>query len=333
MLEKLLPIGSKRRNLVRKFFLARRIPVHLSKNFAALDDAAVGEIRASIETNCFADHPAGCLQTDFGRGEMEKLLHTRMEEARCFIVPWLDAAKPLDGTKILEIGCGTGTSTVALAEQGADVTGIDLNERSLNVARDRLGIHELDSRVHLANATEIRDRFSDARFDFIIFFASLEHMTHTERMIAMKDAWDMLPAGGLLGVIETPNRLWFRDQHTSRLPFFHWLPDDLAFEYSRFSPRDIVRDAYAEGDEESRLAFLRMGRGVSFHEFELAMKPVSQLDVVSCKTIFFRRRSVLNRLAWRLSADRRYESLLARACPGLHRGFLQPFLDVIIRKD
>ncbi|MBL7220288.1 MAG: class I SAM-dependent methyltransferase [Phycisphaerae bacterium] len=333
MLEKLLPIGSKRRRLVRNIFLARGTPARLSKNFGAPGDGAQRKIEASIEANCFADHPEGCLRTDSGRKDMEELLYTRVEETRRFIVPWLDAARPLSGSRILEIGCGTGTSTVALVEQGAEVTGIDINERSLNVAKDRLGVHGLDACFHLVNADEIANRFSDRHFDFIIFFASLEHMTHTERMIAMKDAWDLLPTGGLLGVIETPNRLWYHDSHTSRLPFFQWLPDDLALEYSRFSPRDIVRDVYTQGDRESQLAFLRLGRGVSFHEFELTMKPVSQLHVVSCKASFFRRRSVLNWLAWRFSTDRRYASLLARACPGLDRGFLQPFLDIIIRKD
>ena len=314
MLEKLLPIRSKRRRLVRNFFLARGIPTRLSENFGALNDDALRKLKASIETNCFADHAEGYLQTDSGREDMEKLLYTRMTDTRRFIVPWLDSVRPLRGSTILEIGCGTGPSTVALAEQGAEVTGIDLNERSLNVAKDRLGAHELDGHFHLANAREIKSRFADKHFDFIIFFASLEHMTHTERMIAMKDAWDMLPAGALLCVTETPNRLWLGDPHTSRLPFFQWLPDDLAFEYSRFSPKDIVQNACKEDDEDSRLAFLRMGRGVSFHEFELTIKPVSQLNIVSCKPIFFRRRSILNWLAWRFSADRRYrhESLPAK---------------------
>ena len=333
MLEKLLPIGSKRRRLVRNIFLARGIPSRLSKNFGALNDDALTTLKTSLETHCFADHPDGYLQTDAGREDMENLLFTRMEDTRRFIIPWLDATRPLDGSAILEIGCGTGTSTVAMAEQGAEVTGVDINERSLNVAQARLDAHNQDCSFHLANASEIKHRFSDKHFDFIIFFASLEHMTHTERMIAMKDAWDMLPTGGLLCVIETPNRLWLDDPHTSRLPFFQWLPDDLAFEYSRFSPKAIVQDAYKEGDEESQLAFLRMGRGVSFHEFELAIKPVSQLNIVSCKAMFFRRRSILNWLAWRFSADRRYESLLSGACPKLHWGFLQPFLDIIIRKD
>lgn len=39
--------------------------------------------------------------------------------------------------KLLEIGCGTGSSSITLVEQGANVTGIDVEEGSLQVAKIR----------------------------------------------------------------------------------------------------------------------------------------------------------------------------------------------------
>jgi hypothetical protein len=67
--------------------------------------------------------------------------------------------------------------------------------------------------------------FSDRHFDYIIFYASLEHMTIEERMSAMRATWGMLSDGDLWCVIETPNRLWYHDGHTSLLPFYMWLPE------------------------------------------------------------------------------------------------------------
>ena len=96
--------------------------------------------------------------------------------------------------------------------------------------------------------------------------------------------------GDLWCVVETPNRLWYHDSHTSFLPYFHWLPDDLAFEYSRMSPRAGFRDCYRVPDAASRLHFLRRGRGVSYHEFDLALGPAAQLDVVSSLRTFHRAR-------------------------------------------
>jgi len=117
------------------------------------------------------------------------------------------------------------------------------------------------------------------------------------------------------------------------LPFYHWLPDELAFKYSRFSPRDNFRDLYRQCDEEFMLSFLRRGRGISFHEFELAMKPLAQMNIVSSMFMHWRKRSILYRLACIFTTDYRYESFLAKLCPNIHRGFFHSTLYLIIRKD
>jgi S-adenosylmethionine-dependent methyltransferase len=155
---------------------------------------------------------------------------------------------------------------VALAEQGALRTGVDLVERSLLVARERCAAHCVIAAFHCANATDVHRRFAGEAFDLILFFAALEHMTHAERIAAMRSTWEMLPPGGLWGVIETPNRLWPEDRHTSLLPFYHWLPDDLAYRYSRFSPRRDFAGLYTGDPHDATMTdYLRRGRGVSYH--------------------------------------------------------------------
>ena len=249
------------------------------------------------------------------------------------IVPWLDEVRPLQSASILEIGCGTGCSTVALAEQGAEVTAIDVDAGSLTVASERCLAYGLDVSFAHANATEVDKLFAGRHFDYIIFYASLEHMTVEERMSAMRATWQMLSVGGLWCVIETPNRLWYYDDHTSLLPFHMWLPDELAFEYSRFSPRNNYHELYREYTDEAKLHFLRRGRGVSFHEFELAMKPVRALKIKSSLNVMNKQGGLLGLLKWRRSNEYRYLSLLRRIAPELHEGFLQSSLYLIIEKD
>src|SRR6202521_4405537 len=51
------------------------------------------------------------------------------------------------GKKVLEIGCGIGTDTVNFARHGARVTSVDLSEKSLEVARQRVVVYGLESQV------------------------------------------------------------------------------------------------------------------------------------------------------------------------------------------
>jgi S-adenosylmethionine-dependent methyltransferase len=149
------------------------------------------------------------------------------------VIPWLHCIRLLADMRILEIGTGAGGSIVPLAEQGAYVVGTDVNAESLAVAKDRLRIYNLEDRteIHLANAADLQAAFTNQRFDAVIFFASLEHMTLQERWKALPAAWDLLGPGGRLVIIETPNRLWWHDSHSSDLPFYNWLPDEVAFRY------------------------------------------------------------------------------------------------------
>jgi S-adenosylmethionine-dependent methyltransferase len=110
-----------------------------------------------------------------------------------------------------------------------------------------------------------------------------------------------------------------------------WLSDELAADYVRFSPREDIRRQIMPADDR-RLALARAGRGVSFHEFDLTLGDSRSLDVVSSMPLFFRQRDPALGLRWRLSRERQFEHFLAGLCPGLHPGFLQPTLYLLIRK-
>jgi S-adenosylmethionine-dependent methyltransferase len=319
-----------------RYFLKMRAtpapPRVVTREFRDVGKSALGAIEASLRHTFFADNVA-YLSSHEGRNDLQDHLRGRLNHFRRTVIPWLNDARPLSGAKILEIGCGTGSSTVALAEQGAKVTAIDILGSSLHVARERCRVYGLEAEFLELDATEVQRVFHDRHFDFIIFFGVLEHMTHDERMIAMRETWSMLSPSDLWVVVDTPNRLWFHDGHTSMLPFFHWLPDDLAFKYSRFSPRESLKHRYHELDEAAILDFLRLGRGVSFHEFELTMDRAESLPVLDSLSMFLRKRSLLRAVLWKLTSESRYESFLARIEPRMHRGFFHQYLDLIIRKD
>jgi len=316
---------------IRRIAIRILFPVspRLSKNFIRIDKAGLRSIENSINEHY---HTGWRSESNYSKEEYEAdvkvHLYERLESDRRMIVPWLDNAATLQNKRILEIGCGTGSSTIALAEQGSKITGIDIDEGALLVAEERSRIYGVDAEFRVLNAQEISKAFQAVRFDFIIFFASLEHMTIEERLTSLAQAWEMLPIDGLLVVVETPNRLWYFDRHTSGLPCFLWLPDELAFAYSRFSSREQFGELYREYNATSREHFLRRGMGVSFHEFDIAIAPAKNLNVISSLSTFLGVRDKLRKSR----LDRRYKSIMMSICPDIHEGFLDEMLFLIIKK-
>jgi 2-polyprenyl-3-methyl-5-hydroxy-6-metoxy-1,4-benzoquinol methylase len=304
-------------------------PSHLRKNQIPISRQGLDVIEKSIRENY---HTGWRSESNYSKemyeNDLNAHLHRRLESDRLTIMPWLDNAGALRDRRILEIGCGTGSSTVAIAEQGGDVVGIDIDEGALDVARDRCRVYGVNAEFRALNADEVLETFGANAFDVVIFFACLEHMTVAERLSSLRDAWEALRTQGLLIIVETPNRLWYFDDHTAMLPFFHWLPDELAFQYSRFSPRANFRELYREYSADWKEHFLRRGRGMSFHELEVAICPARELRVISSLSTFegVRYRLKTSKL------DRNYKSLMMRIYPDIHEGFFDNMLYLIIEK-
>lgn len=84
-------------------------------------------------------------------------------------------AGPLAGKKILDVGCGGGILSESMAQEGGDVTGIDLASKSLKVAR----LHGLESGVkvdyQLVSAEDMAARHP-GEFDIVTCMEMLEHV-------------------------------------------------------------------------------------------------------------------------------------------------------------
>ena len=291
-------------------------------NFRSLDEGASKRLATLVRE--WMKNPDD--ETDF-----RDLFMGRLDDDRFQVVPWLESSVPLDGAQVLEIGCGTGASTVALAEQGATVTGIDVDERSLLLARERCALYGLEPDLHCANVLDLSSEVRAKTYDLVVFYASLEHMTLEERLTAIPATWSLVRPGGVWCVIEAPNRLWHYDAHTSWLNFFHWLPDDLAIAYARKSRRGLFAAELAEKHEDGgRMLLARWGRGVSFHEFSVALGDAEDLTVLVDKDKFLRRRNPAFFLLG--LTKQRYERFLARLAPSVNPGFYREYLNVMIKK-
>ncbi|MBV8978790.1 MAG: class I SAM-dependent methyltransferase [Alphaproteobacteria bacterium] len=272
--------------------------------------------------------------TDAGRFFLRNQLCLRLSQASDAFVPWLEQAVPLKGARILEFGCGTGSSTAGLAHAGANVRGIDIQGKSLQLARKRLPLLGYEATFTEAAADWLSKPLDadDFRgpFDLIVCYAMLEHLLVPERLHLLSLCRDIMARdGAILAVFETPNRFAPFDWHSSKLSFLDILPDELAFEYARRNSARGDHPARRHGSVENDYQQLyRFGRGVSWHEFDIAIGMGSLevlLDGYSPKSLG--QKSYHPEPAF----EDALADIFARLEPPVPKGFCRPSLELLLK--
>lgn len=109
--------------------------------------------------------------------------------------PWMKATLGFDnyrGKRLLEIGCGTGTDLLQFARGGAEVTGLDLTPRSIEVARQRFAVYGCAGTFAIGDAENLA--FPDESFDVVYSFGVLHHTPDT--VSAVREVHRVLRRGG-----------------------------------------------------------------------------------------------------------------------------------------
>jgi len=121
--------------------------------------------------------------------------------------------------KVLEIGCGIGIDTANFVRFGADVTAIDLSQKSLDIADQR--IHSLPWALHdahlpkfrsgkacfwQANAEDFVLPVPRGHFDLVYAFGSIHHSPHPEDIL--DNARYFLKPGGTLKIMVYNKYSW-----------------------------------------------------------------------------------------------------------------------------
>lgn len=98
----------------------------------------------------------------------------------------------LRGKQVLDIAIGFGWSTVEMARNGGNVTGIDLTSRAIEVTQKHLNLRGLNANVLMMDAQQME--FPDASFDYVLAWGCLMHMPDTEK--ALSEIYRVLKPGG-----------------------------------------------------------------------------------------------------------------------------------------
>lgn len=102
-----------------------------------------------------------------------------------------------EGARILEVGAGTGRYSIALAEEGMDVTAVELVESNLRILRENSkGMRNLTA--WQGDATDL-SRFADGSFDVTLVFGPMYHLYEADEVNrAIDEAIRVTKPGGVI---------------------------------------------------------------------------------------------------------------------------------------
>ena len=108
---------------------------------------------------------------------------------------WIDKRAEVAEKTLLDVGCGGGIFSEAMAQRGAIVTGIDMGDAPLAVAN----LHKLESGLNIDYFKATAESFSDSnfqRFDAVTCLEMLEHVPNPASVV--KACASMTKPGGTL---------------------------------------------------------------------------------------------------------------------------------------
>ena len=121
----------------------------------------------------------------------------KIEEYRYRTEPFIHSVAQFTryrGKKILEIGVGAGTDHLQWARAGAQCFGVDLTDAAIEITREHLRLHGLESRLQRVNAEQGLP-FDEGSFDVVYSWGVIHHAEHPKNIV--EEIRRVLKPGGL----------------------------------------------------------------------------------------------------------------------------------------
>jgi SAM-dependent methyltransferase len=109
-----------------------------------------------------------------------------VEKRKYFVEPHIlkfAEFKKWKNKKVLEIGCGIGTDAVNFVRNSAIYTGIELSEKSLQIAKDRFKLFGLEGNFYCGNAEDIDSFVPVDNYDLIYSFGVIHHTPNPVKIV------------------------------------------------------------------------------------------------------------------------------------------------------
>ncbi|WP_300451509.1 bifunctional 2-polyprenyl-6-hydroxyphenol methylase/3-demethylubiquinol 3-O-methyltransferase UbiG [Accumulibacter sp.] len=182
---------------------------------------------------------------------------------------WIDSQSGLAGKSVLDVGCGGGLLSEAMCERGATVTGIDLSDKALSVAR----LHLLESGRMVDYRRVSAEELAAERpgsYDVVTCMEMLEHVPDPASVV-LACATLVKPGGHVFFSTINRNAKAYLFAVVGAEYVLRMLPKG-THDYSRFiKPSELLRWARAAGLEAGAL------RGMTYN-------PISDRYALGCDT-------------------------------------------------
>ncbi len=162
-----------------------------------------------------------------------------------YIHQYLQEMGEPENVKVLDIGAGTGRYSVKLAEEGYDVTAVELVKYNLGILKQK------NSRVKAmqGNALNLK-KLKDHSFDLTLLFGPMYHLfEYQEKLQALKEASRVTRPGGVILVAYCMNEYGvityaFKERHIKECMESHRLTED----FQTLSKKEDLYDYMRLGD-------------------------------------------------------------------------------------
>ncbi len=114
----------------------------------------------------------------------------------------VDQAEISPGDRVLDLACGTGTLTIMIkaAVPSADVTGIDGDNRILEIAHSKAAAKQMNIRFEQGMSYNLP--YENNSFDRVLSSLFFHHLTRKDKISSLREAWRVLKQGGELHVAD-----------------------------------------------------------------------------------------------------------------------------------
>lgn len=116
-----------------------------------------------------------------------KLYFDQVEARKYFVEPHIPAFAAFDqwtAKDVLEVGCGIGTDSVNFAKAGANLTAVELSEKSLELAKQRFEVFGLQANFHHVNAEQLTSVLgTEKKYDLVYSFGVIHHSPNPAKII------------------------------------------------------------------------------------------------------------------------------------------------------